>query len=88
MLAFSQGIRVWRIGYGAFRWRTTIELIVAHEVIHIHQKNGFGVQLLAVVRQVEVMFPGYVVNVVWLQVRPIFHHVHLVLSDKNVTQYI
>lgn len=64
--AFSQGIRVWGVGYGALSWCATIELIVAHEVIHVHQKNGFGVQLLAVVRQIEVVFPGQVVDVVRL----------------------
>lgn len=81
--AFSQGIRVWRVGYGAFCRRTAIELIVAHKVVHVYQKNRFGVQLLTVIRQVELVFLGQVVDVVRLQVRPVFHHVHLFLKDKK-----
>jgi len=80
---FSQGIRVWRIGYGALCGRTAIELIVADKVVHIHRKNRFGIELLTVVRQVKVMFPGQVIDVVRLQVRPVFHHVHLILYDKR-----
>jgi len=62
-----------------FRWRATIEFIVAHEIGRVHQENRFGVQLLTTVLQVEIVFSGQLADVVRLEVRPVFHRVRLIL---------
>lgn len=81
--AVSQIIGVPGVGHGALGRRATVKLIVAHEIVQVHQENRFGVQLLTAVRHLGVASAGRFSGVGrLLRVRPIFRPDSLVLCVR------